>query len=253
MNEHSAAQYTPSETTPLLRAKTLISDRYSACNNTHDAEIEVNDQSKPDEEISLASEFKLISRYSSPLIVTYLLQYSYNVILVFVVSHLGTQELASVSLGITTMNIIGYSVFEGLATSLDTLCSQAYGSGNYKLVGIYVQKMLLLLLQVSVPIVFIWVFSPYIFVLMVRQHDVALLAGTFLRFSAIGVPGYAVFEVEKRFLQAQGDFQGGLVALVCSMPVLVFLNWLLVYVCYTVHRFYSLRIADEYRNYISAS
>ena len=241
MNEHSAPRYTPSESTPLLRAKTLISDRYSACNDTHDAEIEVNGRSKPDEEICLTTELKLISRYSSPLIVTYLLQYSYNVILVFVVSHLGTKELASVSLGITTMNIIGYSIFEGLATSLDTLWSQAYGSGNHKLVGIYVQTMFLLLLQVSVPIVLIWVFSPYIFVLMVKQHNVALLAGTFLPFSAIGVPGYAVFEVEKRFLQAQGDFQGGLVALICSMPVLVFLNWFLVYVSGTVLKINSLR------------
>ncbi|KAK2879369.1 hypothetical protein FQN49_000936, partial [Arthroderma sp. PD_2] len=178
---------------------------------------------------SITSEFKLISRYSLPLIGTYLLQYSYNVILVFVVSHLGTKALASVSIGMTTMNIIGFSIFEGLATSLDTLCSHAYGSGNYKQVGVYVQQSFLFLLQVCIPIMLLWIFSPFIFVHFISDHEVAMLAGTFLQFASLSLPGYAAFEVGKRFLQAQGEFQGGFVTLIVSMPVLIFCNWLFVY------------------------
>jgi len=59
-----------------------------------------------------------------------------------VVGRLETVELASIPIGVTTMNIIDYAVFEGLVTSLDTPCSQAYGSGeNLKLVGVHVQRM----------------------------------------------------------------------------------------------------------------
>ena len=72
---------------------------------------------------------------------TYLLSYFSSLLVVLVVSRLGRDELASVSLATTTMNILGFSIFEGLATALDTLCSQAYGAGNLQHVGLHTQRM----------------------------------------------------------------------------------------------------------------
>ena len=86
-------------------------------------------------------EAKVLVRYSSPLILTFLLQYSLTIASIFTVGHLGTVELGAVSLGSMTANITGYAVFQGLATSLDTLCAQAYGSGRKKLVGLQTQRM----------------------------------------------------------------------------------------------------------------
>ncbi|KAL8712964.1 MAG: hypothetical protein Q9220_002824 [cf. Caloplaca sp. 1 TL-2023] len=86
-------------------------------------------------------EAKVLSRYAAPLIVTFLLQYSLTVASIFTVGHLGKVELAAVSLGSMTANITGYAIYQGLSTSLDTLCSQAYGSGNKKLVGLQTQRM----------------------------------------------------------------------------------------------------------------
>lgn len=83
----------------------------------------------------------VLGRYSSPLILTFLLQYSLTVASIFSVGHLGTAELGAVSLASMTANITGYAVFQGLATSLDTLCAQAYGSGKKKLVGLQTQRM----------------------------------------------------------------------------------------------------------------
>ena len=76
-------------------------------------------------------EAKVIGRYSAPLIITFLLQYSLTVASIVTVGHLGTVELGAVSLASMTANISGYAIFQGLATSLDTLCAQAYGSGKY--------------------------------------------------------------------------------------------------------------------------
>lgn len=175
-------------------------------------------------------ESTLLLGYSVPLIFTYLLQYFYNLVIILVVSHLGTDELAAVSLGITTMNITGFAVFEGLATSLDTLCAQAYGSGNLKLVGLHMQRMVLFLLLVAIPIGAIWICSPWILIAIVPQKDLAILAGTFLRISLIGVPGYAMFEAGKRFLQAQGNFTASLVVLLFCAPLNLLLNGALVFV-----------------------
>lgn len=92
-------------------------------------------------------EAKVLSRYSAPLIVTFLLQYSLTVASIFTVGHLGKVPLGAVSLASMTANITGYAVYHGLATSLDTLCAQAYGSGKKKLVGLQTQRMVYVFIQ----------------------------------------------------------------------------------------------------------
>lgn len=81
-------------------------------------------------------EAKTLGQYSSPLVITFVLQYSLTVASIFTIGHIGKVELGAVSLASMTANITGYAIYQGLATSLDTLCAQAYGSGNRKLVGL---------------------------------------------------------------------------------------------------------------------
>ena len=101
-------------------------------------------------------EAKVLSRYSAPLIMTFLLQYSLTVASIFTVGHLGKVELGAVSLASMTANITGYAIYQGLATSLDTLCAQAYGSGKKKLVGLQMQRMVYFLCTITIPIGIIW-------------------------------------------------------------------------------------------------
>ncbi|KAI0971924.1 mate-domain-containing protein [Xylaria arbuscula] len=171
-------------------------------------------------------ELWLLLRYSLPLIATYLLQYSWCVIITFISGHLSADALAAASVGMTTMNIIGFTVFEGMATALDTLCAQAYGAGSLTGVGLHVQRMMILMAVAAVPIGAIWAASPWILSLFVKQHHLAVMAGTFLRVSIIGIPGYASFEALKRFLQAQGNFKAAMYILVVCVPVNAFLSWL---------------------------
>lgn len=101
-------------------------------------------------------EAKVLGRYSAPLIVTFLLQYSLTVASIFTLGHLGKVELGAVSLASMTANITGYAIYHGLATSLDTLCAQAYGSGRKKLVGLQMQRMVYFLWTITIPIGIIW-------------------------------------------------------------------------------------------------
>ncbi|KAI1135998.1 MATE efflux family protein [Hypoxylon sp. FL0543] len=193
------------ETTPLLSDSQPV-----VCDNTDG---------------SWGSELRLLFQYSVPLIATYLLQYSYSIITTFVAGHLGADALAAASIGMTTMNIVGFATVEGMATALDTLCAQAYGSGNLAGVGLHVQKMLLLMGLAIVPIGAFWVVSPWALSVFVRQQHLAVMAGSFLRMSLVGLPGYASFEAGKRFLQAQGDFKGAMIAILFCTPVNAFLSW----------------------------
>jgi MATE family multidrug resistance protein len=56
---------------------------------------------------SASLEAKLLAKYSLPLMVTYLLQYSFSLVTLFVVGHIGTDELGAVSLATMTANITG--------------------------------------------------------------------------------------------------------------------------------------------------
>lgn len=178
--------------------------------------------------ISLGVELKVLAKYSGPLALTYFIQYGFQLVIILVASQLSTDELAGVSLGITTANIIGYAIFEGMATCLDTLCSQSYGSGRVSEVGMHTIRFTILVHLVAIPIGLLWLFSEQILRALVPSAELAAHAGTFLRYSLIGVPGYASFEAGKRFLQAQGNFTGGLYVLLVCLPVTAGLTWALV-------------------------
>jgi MATE family multidrug resistance protein len=174
-------------------------------------------------------EAKTIIRYSSPLIVTFILQYSLTVASIFTVGHLGTTELGAVSLASMTANISGYAIYQGLATSLDTLCSQAYGSGRRHLVGLQLQRMVYFLWALTIPIGIFWLFAEKILEKIVPEKESAQLAGLYLRILLIGAPGYSCFEAGKRFVQAQGLFSATTYVLLICAPLNAFMNWLFVW------------------------
>jgi hypothetical protein len=179
---------------------------------------------------TMGIEARLLAKNSIPLMITYLLQYSFSLVTLFVVGHIGTDELGAVSLATMTANITGLAVYEGLATSLDTLCAQAYGSGKKELVGLHLQRMVLFMLLISIPIGAVWLSSGWILAALVPEKELAHLAGRYLSILLAGAPGYAIFEAGKRFTQAQGLFNASLFVLLIATPINVLLNYLFVFV-----------------------
>ncbi|OSS44943.1 hypothetical protein B5807_09322 [Epicoccum nigrum] len=174
-------------------------------------------------------ETKVLAKSSAPMVLTFLLQYSLPVASIFTVGHIGKTELGAVSLASMTASITGYAVYQGLATSLDTLCAQAYGSGRPHLVGLQLQRMLAFLMLITIPIAIIWALGEQILSLIVPEPETARLAGLYLRVLIFGAPGYAAFESGKRYVQAQGLFSVNMYILLLCAPLNAFLNWLFVW------------------------
>jgi MATE family multidrug resistance protein len=174
-------------------------------------------------------EAKTIAKYSWPLICAFLLQYSLTVASIFTVGHLGKVYLGATSLASMTSNISGWAIYQGLATSLDTLCAQAYGSGKKKLVGLQFQRMVLFLWVCTIPIGIFWLSSGYLLQLIIPDPELGRLAGVYLRIILFGAPGFAAFESGKRFMQAQGLFTPILHILLICAPLNAFMNWLFVW------------------------
>ncbi|CUM63415.1 uncharacterized protein PRCAT00000990001 [Priceomyces carsonii] len=177
---------------------------------------------------STAFELRKLSRYSLPLIITFLLEHLFSMVCLMVVGHLGKSELAAVSLG-SMSSTITFAIFEGTATALDTLCPQAYGAGNYELVSKLVQRCILISWIGFIPCGFLWWYSPLFLKFIISDAEVLDLTALFLRILIIGAPAYIFFENAKRFLQAQGIFEAGTGVLALSAPINIFLSWLLVW------------------------
>lgn len=174
-------------------------------------------------------ETKALIKAAVPLVATFVLQNSLSTVSVFTVGHLGAAELAAVSMGAMTANITGYATIQGIATSLDTLCPQAFGAGNYKLVGTYMQRCIAIIFLVMTPILASWVFwGDGLLSLVVPDPATAHLAGVYLRDVAPGVPAYILFECGKRYLQAQGIYHVLTLCLLVAAPLNLVMNIMLV-------------------------
>ncbi|KAJ3496980.1 hypothetical protein NLG97_g2251 [Lecanicillium saksenae] len=174
-------------------------------------------------------ETKVIAVYSVPMTITLLLQYSVDMLGVFAAGRIGTAELAAISLANLSAALTCFAPFQGMATCLDTLCAQAYGSGQRHLVGIYCQRMTAFLSCFALPISIFWVFSEPFILPLTPDAETAKFVATYLGVLAFAIPGFIVFECGKRFLQAQGLFQATTYILIFATPVHALIIWLLVW------------------------
>lgn len=180
--------------------------------------------------VTVKEELAFISKSSSPLVLTFALQYLLSCLSVYACGKLGPAELAAASLAICSFNITGLAVYQGMATSLDLFCSQAYGAGRLHMVGVYFQRCTLMLLTLTIfPLGPLWWWSGSILRHVVPDADLAYMSQLFLRALIIGAPGLVFFETGKRFLQAQHLFNAGTYVLCISVPITYVLNWILVW------------------------
>jgi len=147
-----------------------------------------------------------------------------------------------------TYNITGLAVIEGLATSLDTLCSQAYGAKEYKKVGLYTQRCGLMILSCLLPIIGLWFVSEYWLSFFIPQHELLKDVQTFLRIISFGVPALTIFEVGKRFVQSQGLYNVSTYALTFIFPI----NLVLIYVLTLNYGFVGAPIAIAISHWLMA-
>ena len=147
----------------------------------------------------------------------------------------------------------GFAPAFGLATAMDTLCSQAFGANNKKLLGVILQRGLALELALCVPILIIWAFSKQ-FLLAVGQDaevvgntevffsggDGAVLDGmtfsfatelssTYVWIMMVGLYPLAVYELLKKYLQAQHIVLPQMFVAIAANVWNVFANWFFVY------------------------
>lgn len=128
-------------------------------------------------------EIKAIGKISGPTAMTGLLIYSRAMISMLFLGYLGELQLAGGSLSIGFANITGYSVISGLAMGMEPICGQAYGAKQMKLLGLTLQRTVLLLLSISLPISFMWLNMKQILLWCGQDEEISSMAHTFIVFA----------------------------------------------------------------------
>ncbi|KAI9106856.1 hypothetical protein K1719_022384 [Acacia pycnantha] len=151
----------------------------------------------------VVSEIKAIGKISGPTAITGLLMYSRAMISMLFLGYLGEMELAGGSLSIGFANITGYSVLSGLAMGMEPICGQAHGAKQGKLLGLTLQRTVLLLLSTSIPISFMWLNMKTILLWCGQDESISSIAQTFISFSIPDLLFLSLLHPLRVFLRTQ--------------------------------------------------
>ncbi|CAE6458103.1 unnamed protein product [Rhizoctonia solani] len=193
---------------------------------------EGDDKDEDDVEPSWAErlqESKVLLKYTAPVFATHLLEYSLVIASVVSLGHLSTESLAASTLGSMTASVTGLSIVQGFASALDSLLPQAWTSDNPRNVGLWTQRMVVVMSFTIIPILCIWHSAESILLVLRQEPEIARLAGIYLRWLSLGLPAYSFNVVVRRYFQAQGLMHVPSLIIGIVAPINGVLNWLLVW------------------------
>ncbi|KAF0692564.1 Aste57867_16376 [Aphanomyces stellatus] len=171
---------------------------------TKSGDVSKEDQLSP----FLLEEVTSLVHLAAPIIFTLVMEFIPNITNIILVGHLPVSDVKSLvdAAAIATVfaQITALPVGFGMATALDTLCTQAYGAGHVKKFGILLQSALLGMALTLIPVVIVNWFTADILVLLGQDPSLAALAGRYIRVRMLSFPALFCFEVLKKFLQAEG-------------------------------------------------
>lgn len=208
------------EENPVARTVTSSSSHTTLVGNDY-SEFNLN---------TFLSESKELCTLAWPAIVSYLVTFILNNASVLSLGHIGTTQLAAISLASMLCNVTGWCVGMGMASALDTLCSQSHTANpNKHVLGFHLQRSLVIMFILSIPISILWLFTEPLLLLMGQSKDISKLAGLFTFYMIPGLFPYLVADCLKRYMQAQGKMKPSMYMSLLAAPITIYLQWLLVW------------------------
>lgn len=117
--------------------------------------------------------------------------------------HLGELPLSGASMASSFASVTGFSLLMGMASALDTFCGQAYGAKQHHMLGIHMQRAMLVLVLVSIPLAVIWANTEPILLIFGQDHQIAAEAGKYALVMIPSLFAYGLLYSIVRFLQTQ--------------------------------------------------
>ncbi|XP_022887085.1 protein DETOXIFICATION 35-like [Olea europaea var. sylvestris] len=117
-----------------------------------------------------------------------------------------------------------------MGNALETLCGQAFGAGQTNMLGIYMQRSIIILFSTCLLLLPLYVFATPILKLLGQEDDIANPAGVYTLLVAPQLFSLAVTFPTQKFLQAQSKVLVLAWIAAFSLVAQTFLCWLFIYV-----------------------
>ncbi|KAG2699300.1 hypothetical protein I3760_07G187000 [Carya illinoinensis] len=145
------------------------------------------------------------------------------------VGHLGELALAGASMASSFASVTGFSLLIGMACALDTFCGQSYGAKQYHMLGVHMQRAMLVLLLVCIPLALIWANAGHILVFLGQDPEISAEAGLYARFMIPCIFAFAILQCHVRFLKTQSKVAPMVVSTGATTLSHILICWILVF------------------------
>ena len=142
-----------------------------------------------------------------------------------------TKYLAGMGFSITAINVMCTSVLEGLSKGINTLGSQAYGAGNYKLLSSYCHRAFFIILVAWALLLPFFLYIGTFLAFIGVNGEVADLVGIYAKIAYPGMLFFGESLMIRRFYLSQRLILGQFLPTLLTVPFHLFFcelftNWL---------------------------
>ncbi|KAK9806969.1 hypothetical protein WJX72_008996 [[Myrmecia] bisecta] len=170
-----------------------------------------------------------VMRLAGPLSGKGVLTYSAALFSSGFVGRLGATPLSAWMLSRTLVNVTGHSLVWGVISAMETFCGQAFGAGRYALLGVILQRSLLICCAVATPCAIGWIWADKALVLLGQDTYLAAIAGRYIHFWTPALFLYSAEWICQLLLQAQGIVLPALCISAVHLPLTILFNWLFIF------------------------
>ncbi|KAL1327498.1 hypothetical protein HN51_037549 [Arachis hypogaea] len=173
-------------------------------------------------------ESKKLWYLAGPAIFTSVCQYSLGAITQLFAGHVGTLELAAVSVENSVIAGFCFGIMLGMGSALETLCGQAFGAGQLRMLGIYMQRSWVILNTTCLILSLLYVFAKPLLNFIGQTAAISKAAGEFAVWMIPQLFAYAMNFPIQKFLQAQSKIMVMAWIAAAALVMHLLLSWLLM-------------------------
>ncbi|KAG2223480.1 hypothetical protein INT45_001228 [Circinella minor] len=161
-----------------------------------------------------------IINYTWPLLITFVVGKGMGLVDIWFLGRLGSEVMAVVSLGNLWSTVAGLAFGNGLLTAIDTLVSQAFtGASDPKTLGIILQRGIVIMGFLALPIWFLWIYTePILINIMGQEQHLAHLTQTYIFIIMPLVYPVFISTAIRKFLQSLGHMRVTMMMILVIFP-----------------------------------
>ncbi|OQR86610.1 Multidrug/Oligosaccharidyl-lipid/Polysaccharide (MOP) Flippase Superfamily [Achlya hypogyna] len=170
---------------------------------------------------------------SLPLVLSSALDHISGVVPVMMMGHLSLElskmYISAIAMGTTFLLLTSWTMIWGNGAAMDTLCSQSYGAGQSKDMGLVFQAGLISGMILLIPMLALGFFAEDCLLLLGQSDEVAELASNLVTIMLPALPACLFYDLLRRVLQGQNVVAPLTVVSFVCVPLNLVINYALMF------------------------